>query len=186
MTLPDRWLTCDPGEDFGWALWSKDQFVCHGTNKMWDVGDALTVAALRALGANDATPVVTAELAEDELSSLFSDQGGIQMLVTENWQLYPWVIRAGRLDWDECRTARIIGHMYGLCRLTGWKYEQQPALIKERAMAAGAEAYFSHPLRENRHQNDATMHGVFRIALESGAAWADLSQSSWNEDGTAA
>lgn len=169
MALPDKWVTCDPGEDFGWAIWSGTDFVAHGTEKMWVVGDALMEAALRTIPGDHRLPDGI-----DELADLFT---GIKLLVTENWMLYPWKLK--NLEWDECRTARIIGHMYGLCRMAGWQYEQQPALIKERAIAAGAEAYFSHPLRENRHQNDATMHGVFRIAKEANAAWADLSTTSW-------
>lgn len=174
MTLPERWLTCDPGEDFGWALWSGTEFLEHGTDKMWDVADALMEAAVYYRHGSDLTRISGL----DPLADKFM---GIELIVIENWSLYPWVIRTGAMDWDECRTARVIGAIYEICRFCGWVYEQQPALIKERAIAAGAEAYFSHPLRENRHQNDATMHGVYRIAKESNQAWTDLSTTSWTE-----
>jgi hypothetical protein len=167
--LPEKWISMDPGEDFGWALWSGTEFLEHGTDKMWDVGDAIFMVACWDQG-------LPQLVGGDPLADKFD---GISLIVVENWQLYPWKLRSGQLDWDECRTARIIGHIYGICRQTGWTYEQQPALIKERAIAAGAESYFSHPLRENRHANDATMHGVFRIALEANAAWTDLSTASW-------
>jgi hypothetical protein len=134
---------------------------------------AAALTAIGAEGSGDFLPEDVAELAEK-----FT---GIELIVAENWSLYPWILKTGRMDWDECRTARIIGHIYGICRLTGWAYEQQPALIKERAIAAGAESLFSHPLRECRHQNDATLHGVYRVAIENGSPWTDLSQTAWNE-----
>jgi hypothetical protein len=175
--LPERWLTVDPGEDTGWALWSGTEFLDHGTEKMWYFGDAVWDAALDYLGSPAALPVE----GQNDLEKAFR---GITHIVVENWALYPWKLRGGELDWDECRTARLIGSLFQVFRLTGWTYEQQPAQIKERAVAAGAETYFSHPLRENRHANDATMHGVYRIALESKAQWTDLSQTSWLVDST--
>jgi hypothetical protein len=169
MSLPDRWLTVDPGEDTGWAVWSDKEFVTHGTNKMWEFGDAVWAEAFRQLG----------QYTEPDGDHLQESLQGISLIVAENWTLYPWKLRNGELDWDECRTARLIGSLYQACRVANWDYEQQGAKIKERAVAAGAESYFSHPLRENRHANDATMHGVYRIAVEEKAQWADLSQTSW-------
>lgn len=176
MRLPDKWLTVDPGEDTGWAVWSGNEFVTHGTDKMWLFGDAVWEEALRQMGGT--APLPPDANPEPHLTEALTD---ISLIVVENWTLYPWELRKGHLDWDECRTARLIGSLYQVCRLMGWDYEQQPAQIKERAIAAGAEAYFSHPLRENRHANDATMHGVFRIAKQAGAAWTDLSKKSWSE-----
>lgn len=168
-----RFLTVDPGEDTGWSVWDDRELVESGTTKMWEFSDALWASAVGvAFGHNAVVPSP-----EQELINLLE---GVELLVTENWSLYPWELRKGTMDWDECRTARLIGSIYACCRLTGWAYEQQPALIKERALAAGAEALFSHPLRENRHANDAIMHGTFRVALAAGAPWTDLSTKDWN------
>lgn len=181
-----KFLTVDPGEDTGWSVWEDGQLVDAGTTKMWDFSDAVWAVALwHAFG--DIAQVGPREdmhkmfdLLPDDLQEVAESLRGIELLVTENWTLYPWEAMAGNLNWDECRTARLIGSLYQACRVAGWTYEQQGAKIKERAMAAGAEHYFSHPLRENRHANDAIMHGVFRNALDRGAAWTDLSQTSWN------
>jgi hypothetical protein len=168
-----KFLTVDPGEDTGWSVWDGRKLVDAGTTKMWDFSDTLW-----AVGMEPLVPSLIFDL-PDDLQEIAQSIRGIEILVTENWTIYPWVAHNGGLDWDECRTARLIGSMYSLCRLTGWHYEQQPAKIKERAVAAGAETYFSHPLKENRHANDAIMHGVFRNAVDAGAPWADLGKSEW-------
>lgn len=164
-------LTVDPGEDTGWSVWDGPSLIEAGTTKMWDFSDALWAAAMTEVQGG---PVWIGQLPE-ELQEVATALLGIDTLVTENWQLYPWVVMKGDLNWDECRTARLIGSMEAACRLTGWEYFTQPAKIKERAIAAGAETHFFHPLRENRHQNDAIMHGVYRNAKLAGAAWTDLS-----------
>lgn len=173
MGLPDHWLTVDPGEDCGWATWSGTEFVQHGTDKMWEFGDAVW---------NEAFIQMFDTGLAYEPDHLTDALKGIKLVVVENWSLYPWKLINHELDWDECRTARLIGSLYQACRLAGWEYEQQGAKIKERAIAAGAETLFSHPLRENRHANDATMHGVFRIAAEKKEGWTNLSASSWTTD----
>lgn len=177
MTLPEKWLTVDPGEDCGWSVWSGTNFVTHGTDKMWEFGDAVWSEVLRQLGGG--INQETSEIIAPGIDHLQEALQGISLIVLENWSLYPWKLRSGDLDWDECRTARLIGSLYQSCRVAGWEYEQQPAQIKERAIAAGAELYFSHPLRENRHANDATMHGVFRVAKENKQKWTNLGETSW-------
>lgn len=177
MTLP-KFLTVDPGEDTGWSVWEAGQLVDAGTTKMWDFSDAVWGVVLEDLTGSDQHLEYGISAEATEVAHSIR---GIELLILENWTLYPWVLQTGGLDWDECRTARLIGSLYQATRVAGWRYEQQPAKIKERAVAAGAEHYFSHPLRENRHANDAIMHGVFRNALDMGAAWTDLSQKSWNE-----
>lgn len=165
-------LTVDPGEDTGWSVWSGTELIESGTEKMWVFGDAVWEYGIAyRLGEN-------ADSADHEVTQLLSLHR-VEHIVLENWSLYPWKLRKGELDWDECRTARLIGSLFQVCRVTGWTYEQQPAKIKERAVAAGAEAYFSHPLHENRHANDAIMHGVYRNAIDQGAPWVDLSKTSW-------
>lgn len=171
MTLA-KFLTVDPGEDTGWSIWDGPKLLNSGTSKMWHFSDDVWEAAINA---QYQTPPVGLPIVEGEEPELPVHLWGIRLVVVENWSLYPWVMKTGAMDFDECRTARLIGSIYAACRFTGWSYEQQPALIKDRAMAAGAESYFSHPLRENRHANDAIMHGVFRNAKDAGAQWTDLS-----------
>ena len=76
-----RWISIDPGEDTGWAIWDGDDLVEASTDKLWDVA-------------------------------------GVSLVL-------------------------------------------QPAAIKKSAIAAGAEELFMTPLHENRHANDAIMHGIF-------------------------
>ena len=171
MPLPEKWLSVDPGEDTGYAVWSGEEFIDHGTEKMWTFSDAVWREAMRQIVPDfDATLEGMPEYEPTDVEKNLRD---IQHVVVENWSLYPWVVRTGAMDWDECRTARLIGSIFAACRMAGWPYEQQPAKIKERAVAAGAENFFSHPLHENRHQNDATMHGFYRIAKERGASFSD-------------
>lgn len=92
---------------------------------------------------------------------------GISAMVIEQWQLYPWELQ--NLAWDQCRTARAIGALTLLCRQYGIKLIFQGADIKNGAIAAGAEAMFLEPVHENRHSNDAIMHGVFYVARHGGA-----------------
>lgn len=172
-----KFLTVDPGENTGWSVWESDDLRESGQTPMWDFGDAVWAAALTSASNEDWNKYLPKELREIADSVL-----GINRVVIENWSLYPWVLKTGHMDWDECRTARLIGSIYQACRVADWNYEQQPALIKERAIAAGAEAFFVTPLHENRHQNDAIMHGVYRNAKERSAPWTNLSGTSWIED----
>lgn len=167
----EKFLTVDPGENTGWSVWNGNKLVTAGQTPMWQFADGVWRAAIRTQYPEH-DPTFLEEGAELPLDELIA---GIELVVIENWALYPWVISTGAMDWDECRTARLIGAIFEACRFAGWSYEQQPALIKERAIAAGAESYFAHPLHENRHANDAIMHGCYRNAKASGAQWADLS-----------
>jgi hypothetical protein len=90
----------------------------------------------------------------------------LSAIVCEEWQLYPWELQ--NLAWDKCRTARVIGALTLICRRFGIKLEFQGAGIKKGAVAAGAETLFIEPVHENRHANDATMHGVFYLAKNGG------------------
>jgi hypothetical protein len=54
-------------------------------------------------------------------------------------------------------------------RHRGVPYTLQPAKIKETAVAGGAEEKFLRPLHENRHANDAIMHGTYFL-LQKGNA----------------
>src|SRR5687768_12282860 len=91
----------------------------------------------------------------------------IDRVVAEDWRLYPWVMYTpdGRathaLDFDQCRTARLIGKIELACDIAGVPFHLQGADIKETAILAGAENLYYKPIHENRHQNDAIQHGVF-------------------------
>lgn len=151
-------LYVDPGEDTGWAVGVDSELIDSGTDKMWTFSDAVWAAALGQRGFVDPA----AELVEPhELTGLLTD---CERVCLENWTIYPWEARKGSLDWDECRTARLIGSLFAVCRFADWEYKQQGAKIKKPAVAAGAESYFAHPLRENRHANDAIMHFTYDTA----------------------
>ena len=140
-----RWISIDPGEDTGWAIWEDDTLVDAATDKLWDVVDALSSALLSVDSIEDGP-----------------DFGEARLLVVEDWALYPWKLKS--LSWDKCRTARGIGAIELIARLSKAELVLQPAAIKKAAVAAGAEELFMSPLHENRHANDAIMHGVFYLA----------------------
>lgn len=152
-----KFLTVDPGEDTGWSVWQDESLLDCGTTKLWDFSDAVWAVAISAA-------FERATWLPDDLQEIANSVAGINTIVCEDWQLYPWVVRTGALDFDQCRTARLIGSLTAAARLAGWNFELQPAKIKERAEAAGAEALFSHPLKENRHANDAIRHGVWYVS----------------------
>jgi len=159
MTDEELWLSCDPGEDTGWALWRGNKLIDAGTEKLWAFGDSVYTAVF--------TDPVEIELIGDELAQKFV---GITRIVAEDWRLYPWALKTGELAWDQCRTARLIGALTMICRMGGIEFTLQGAKIKERAEAAGAEALFLSPRKENRHANDAIRHGVYFQAIARGVA----------------
>ena len=138
-----NWLSLDPGESTGWASWSEGKLVEAGTDALWDVIDNLNAAS---------------KSAENEVG-FPTDLG---LIVMEDWALYPWKLK--ELAWDKCRTARGIGAIELICRQCSIQLVLQPASIKKGAVSAGAEELFMRPLHENRHANDAIMHGVFYMA----------------------
>jgi len=140
-----KWISIDPGESTGWALWDSGNLVEASTDILWDVIDNLCgVSSIRE---------------NPELELQFPK---IDLIVMEDWALYPWKLK--ELGWDKCRTARGIGAIELICRVSGIELVLQPAAIKKGAVAAGAEELFLKPLHENRHANDAIMHGVFYMA----------------------
>lgn len=152
-----KWLTVDPGEDTGWSLWEDDRFVDAGTEKLWAFGESVFVAVFRP---------EEAELIGDELAQQFI---GIERIVCEDFRIYPWEAKKGTLNWDQVRTARLIGALTLIAKMGALEFSLQGAKIKERAEAAGAKSLFMAPLHENRHANDAIMHGVYFLALQRGA-----------------
>jgi hypothetical protein len=70
------------------------------------------------------------------------------------------------MHFDKVRTARVIGAITFMCRMTNTPLHFQGANIKAAAVAAGAEELYYRPLTENRHQNDAIQHYVFFTNVE--------------------
>lgn len=148
-------LYCDPGEDFGWCMANGTKLLSAGTEKMWTVADDIHVALMQS-----SRDVMFYEPGNRRTGVKASEMKlPIGRVVCEDWRLYPKKLK--HLKWDKCRTARVIGDITGSCRRSGTPFILQPASIKEAAQAAGAEELYYHPLRPNRHQNDAIQHFVF-------------------------
>lgn len=112
----------------------------------------------------DAAKDCLAFLAQKEFTARYF----FDKFVIEDWRIYPW--EAKNLAWDQCRTARAIGALTFIGRVYNIDVVLQPAKIKERAQAAGAEEYYLKPLDINRHANDSIQHGVYFLAVhEQGA-----------------
>lgn len=174
-SLPPRWVTVDPGEDTGLSIWEDDRLILGYTLKM-EVVDIMFYYLLVEPQSLDGFVQMYPE-AEDFVSEVRDRP--IERVVCEDWRLYPHVMytpdgRASHaLDWDQCRTARLIGAITLCARLTSTPMILQPAKIKETAVAAGAEQLYYKPLHENRHQNDAIQHGVFYLVIEERRAPKD-------------
>lgn len=157
-----RTLYCDPGEDFGWALGKGLTLLAGGTEKMWPMYDEVYAALV--------DPSGSTMLAEGAIPDLrpgvdpAQNTGPIGRIVSEDWRLYPWELK--NMRWDKCRTARVIGGLFGLSRQFCIDMIMQPAAIKESAQKAGAEQLYYRPLRENRHANDAIQHFVYFTQTE--------------------
>lgn len=153
------WLTIDPGETTGWALWEGTRLVHadqHPRVEHIDIVDALL-----SVNEHARVPEAVKDIATGRAK-------GVGALVVENWQLYPDVIRTGALDYDECRTARAIGAYELLARQHNIRYITQGAAIKGPAEEAGSRELYLTPQHENRHANDAIDHGVFYFNRHGG------------------
>lgn len=158
-----RTLYLDPGEDFGWCVGRDTKLLAAGTTKMWEMADDVWDALNNP---NDpSNPLNSPDFARNGVADA-ELLGPIHRIVCENWRIYPWEAHKGSLDWDECRTARVIGALTFMARLKGIPFVTQGANIKEAAKAAGAEELYYRPLKENRHQNDAIQHFVFFTNVE--------------------
>jgi hypothetical protein len=159
-----HWLCVDPGETTGYSLWNGGELVLADQAPMWNFIDMVDMT-LRGPSSEAVARPGCGHV------GLFTPEGEpveLGALVVEDWQLYPWVIRAGGLDYDKCRTARAIGALTLLCRQHGAELIFQGADIKKGAQAAGAEALYLEPVYENRHANDSIQHGVFYLAVNGG------------------
>lgn len=150
-----KWLSVDPGEYTGWALWEDKKLKAAGTTPLWHFADEVWTEV------KDAGPSIFTDsnyYIEDDPVTAY---GPLDLLVVEDYKIYPW--KAKELIWDSVRTARLIGALTFMARACDIEFELQPAAIKEQAVLAGAEELFLRPLHENRHHNDAIMHGVYYI-----------------------
>lgn len=146
-----RWLSVDPGDTTGWALWLDERLLESGQTPNWEFVD--DVAHTLAVGAGD-TPL---------LPEGPKGWANLELLLIEDFVLYPWELREGNLDFDSVETARVIGGLLTIARLADIPVVLQGADIKDGAIAGGAEALFVRPLHENRHANDAIMHGTYYV-----------------------
>ena len=142
-----KFVSVDPGESCGYAVWVDGELQEAGTAELWEFVHA--AGAVHGIGLRDGLD-----------PELLSRLEGFQELVIEDWALYPWKLK--EMGWDKCRTARAIGALQFICRVAMVPYKLQDADIKDTAKAAGAGDLFLRPLYENRHANDAIMHGVVR------------------------
>jgi hypothetical protein len=144
-----KFLTLDPGETTGWATWEGFETgppLDSGQADLWDVIGSLSIVLLETWAG---------AYGDEYLLHAFKD---VQHVIMEDWAIYPW--EAQNLAWDKCRTARGIGAIEFICQAAQVPYTLQPAAIKNTAESA-AEPFFTTPVHENRHANDAIMHGVF-------------------------
>lgn len=158
------WLCVDPGETTGYSVWKDGEMILADQTPMWEFIDVVDMT-LRGPSSEAVARPGCGHI------GLFTPEGEpvvLEAMVVEDWQLYPWVIRQGGLDFDKCRTARAIGALTLLCRQHGIKLIFQGADIKKGAQAAGAEALYLEPVHENRHANDSIQHGVFYLAVNGG------------------
>ncbi len=146
-------LCVDPGETTGWAIFKGPLLVAAGQTPMWEFADEVYdyFDGGNVLFAKKS--VYIREGMEDHLNDKITN------IVCEDWRLYPDKLKS--LAWDQCRTARLIGALTLVTRVFRLGWYLQPAAIKNAAVTAGAEELFYRPLHENRHQNDAIMHGVY-------------------------
>lgn len=169
------WLTIDPGETTGWAIWQDLQRVEAGQTQLWQFIDALDDWATRGSVDTVTGPSLLAAADWDGKQDAATVNptalnGGriwspLDLIVMEDWVLYPPGVGSGPPEpWNKQRTVRGIGAIELIARQNNIPLELQGTDTKEIAIAAGAEELFLSPVHENRHANDATMHGVFRIA----------------------
>lgn len=149
------WLTVDPGEETGFAVWKGSDLIHPDQDKLWPFLDDVDAWLTSGAGASGLHGC-----------SIEDNDAKLGAIICEDWQIYPWEAEPGNLNFDKCRTARGIGALELLARQHNIPIILQPASIKEGAEAAGARELFVTPQHENRHMNDAIMHGVFYLAKE--------------------
>jgi hypothetical protein len=154
-----RIAAIDPGESAGLAVFDGPELLDAVTLDGWDV-----VGLLAKARKVESQLVVRGPLTE-AADVVVNGLPDISRIVCEDWAIYPESLGAGRVpDWDKCRTARMIGAIELIARLSACPLTLQPAAIKSDALRAHAEHLFSTPLHDARHQNDAVMHGWYWLA----------------------
>lgn len=151
-----RWLAVDPGETTGYSIWEDSKFIDGGQEPLWDFAHAVWDG-------------LTGDFSFQESAHISTKLHGCQRIVCEDFRIYPEIAHAGGLDWDQVRTARLIGALTFMSRLHSIEFKLQGANIKSAAEAAGASAFYSTPLHPNRHQNDSVQHAVYYLSRQVGA-----------------
>lgn len=155
-----RMLCVDPGETTGWSIWKDDTLLGGGQTPLWQFAQDVYNVLHDGIGPlEQGEDHILHEGVNRELNT-----GPIALMVVEKFALYP--DKAKDLYWDEFRTVQLIGALTLMGQLFNVKVAKQGALIKQRALAGGAEELFIRPKHENRHQNDSIMHGFYYRQVE--------------------
>lgn len=149
-------LTVDPGHVTGFSIWEDGDLAYAGQEDLEEF--------VAAVGWHFGVWPESAPSHPQVEANLKEHIAGVGCLIIEDWALYPWKLQ--KMAWDKCHTARGIGALQYICHAADVPYVLQPAKIKESAVAGGAEEQFLRPLHENRHANDAIMHGVYYYLTE--------------------
>lgn len=161
ITEDFRTLYLDPGDNTGWCIGKGTLLLGAGTELMWpcwqDAWDALN-EDVGIFGSGDDGDWLRDGITPED------NTGPIGRIVLEDFRLYEW--KATALAFDPLRTPKIIGAYRAIARIKDVSFVAQPAKIKERAVLGGAEELYYHPLKENRHQNDAIQHFFYYTQTE--------------------
>lgn len=155
-----RTLYVDPGDETGWCVGRDCKLLAGGQEKLWYFADEVW-EALTGGGYGDGSILNGDAYARQGVED---NEGRIGRIVCEDFRIYPWKLKA--LKYDPVRTARLIGALTFMARVSNIPLVLQPAAIKDAAKAAGAEEFYVRPQHENRHQNDAVQHFVYFINTE--------------------
>lgn len=153
-------LVSDPGDTVGWSLWNGCYLLAAGQTPMWHYADDVWLKLQKPKAKNALLDAGLHREGVDPKQLLLP----IKRHICEDFRIYPKKAKA--LIWDPLRTPRLIGALSFMCRVfDDVEFHLQPAAIKKRAVAGGAEEFFYHPVHENRHQNDSIMHGWYYMQL---------------------
>jgi hypothetical protein len=146
-------LAVDIGETTGYALGQRGDKIAGGQMPGWTFIEALDAS----LGASRQS----ASRVQKHMPFY-----GVEVVILEDFVLYPPGVGPGPPPpWDRLETVRLIGAVEWICLVTGTELIEEGANIKDSAMCGGAELDFVRPLKENRHENDATMHLTYDWAM---------------------
>ena len=148
-------LAIDPGETVGWSIWDTEKYEKLTGGQTARIEFEKDLAAVLLVSCEENPPERTTILpcAPD-------------LIVCEDWLIYPEHARRGALDMDKCLTARTIGAIQAFARMAEVPVVFQNATIKEQAKAMGADNYHPIPRHPNRHEGDSCYHAVYYIVRE--------------------